>query len=123
MNNEIEEFFLCYSLPTLSHVSQCCLNNNSINNCNCDNECNVAQPILSSLTLQSQTLVSNSLNNVYEDQLAQLQIEFVDVFPDKLPKGLPPNCGIMHSIDLVSGAKPLTKPSYHLSVNEAHEVK
>ena len=24
LNNEIEEFFLCYSLPTVSHVSQCC---------------------------------------------------------------------------------------------------
>ena len=72
LNNEIEEFFLCYSLPTVSHVSQCCLNNNSMNDCNCDNECNAAQPMLSSLTLKSQTLVSSSLNNVYEDQLAHL---------------------------------------------------
>ena len=67
LNNETEEFFLCYSLPTSSHVSQCCLNNNSINDCNCDNECNTAQSMLSSLTLQSQTLVSNLHNNVYED--------------------------------------------------------
>ena len=67
LNNEIEEFFLCYSLPTVSHVSQCCLNNNSINDCNCDNECNATQPMLSSLTLQSQTSVSSSYHNIYED--------------------------------------------------------
>ena len=79
--------------------------------------------MLSSLTLQSQTLVSSSLNNVYEDQLAQLQIEFADVFPNKLPKGLPLDRGITHGINLVSDAKPLSKPTYHLSVNEAHEVE
>ena len=70
LNNEI--VCLCYSLPIVSHVSQCCLNNNSINDCNCENECNVAQLMLSSLTLQSQTSVSSSYHNVYEDQLAQL---------------------------------------------------
>ena len=79
--------------------------------------------MLSSLTLQSQTLVSSSHNNVYEDQLAQLQIEFADVFPNELPKGLPPNRGITHGIDLVLGAKPLGKLAYRLSVNKAHEVE
>ena len=123
LNNEIEEFFLCYSLPIVSHVSQCCLNNNSINNCNCENECNAAQLMLSSLSLQSPTFVSSSHHNVYEDQLAQLQIEFIDVFPNNLPKGLPPDRGITHGIDLVPGAKPLSKPAYCLSVNEAHEVE
>ena len=123
LNNEIEEFFLCYSLPTVSHVSQCCLNNNSINDCNCDNECNAAQPMLSSLTLQSPTSVSSSYHNVYEDQLAQLRIEFDDEFPKELPKGLPPDCGIMHGIDLIPSAKPMSKLAYCLSVNEAHEVE
>ena len=122
LNNEIEEFFLCYSLPTVSHVLQCCLNNNSINDCNCDNECNAAQLMLSSLTLQSQTSVSSSYHNVYEDQLAQLQIEFDDVFPKELPKGLPPDRGITHGIELIQRAKLVSKPAYHLNVNEAHEV-
>ena len=62
-------------------------------------------------------------NNVYEDQLAQLWIEFVDVFPNELPKGLPLDHGITHGIHLVSGAKPLSKPSYCLNVNKAHEVE
>ena len=123
LNNEIEEFFLCYSLPIVSHVSQCCLNNNSINASNCENECNAAQLMLSSLTLQSPTSVSSSYHNVYEDQLAQLWIEFDDVFPKELPKGLPPDHGITHGINLVPRAKPLSKLDYCLSVKEAHEVK
>ena len=79
--------------------------------------------MLSSLTLQSQTSVSSSYHNIYEDQLAQLRIEFDDVFPKELPKGLPPDCGITHGIDLVSGTKRLSKLAYHLSVRKAHEVE
>ena len=71
--------------------------------------------MLSSLTLQSQTFVSSSYHNVYEDQLPQLRIEFADIFPNELPKGLPPDHGITHDIDLVQGAKPLSKPAYRLS--------
>ena len=36
---------------------------------------------------------------------------------------IPPDCGITHGIDLVPGAKALSKPAYRLSVNEAHEVE
>ena len=79
--------------------------------------------MLSSLTLQSPTSVSSSHHNVYEDQLAQLRIEFEDVFPKELPKGLPPDRGITHDIELLQGAKPMSKPAYRLSVNEAHEVE
>ena len=99
------------------------LNNNSINASNCENECNAAQLMLSSLTLQSPTSVSSPHHNVYEDQLAQLRIEFDYVFPNELPKGLPPDHGITHGIELVLGAKPLSKLDYYLSVNEAHEVE
>ena len=122
-NNEIEEIFSCYCLPTVSHVLQCCINNNSIEDCNCKKECNAAQPMLSNITLQSPTLASDSHNNVHEDALAQLRTEFSDVFPTELPKGLPPDRGITHGIDLVTGAKPLSKPAYRLSVNKAREVE
>jgi hypothetical protein len=36
-------------------------------------------------------------------QIKELLEEFKDVFPDELPKGLPPIRGIKHQIDLVSG--------------------
>ena len=38
--------------------------------------------------------------------------EFEDVFPDVLPKGLPPIRGIEHQIDLISGAAILNRPAY-----------
>ena len=55
--------------------------------------------------------------------MAQLRIEFVDVFLNELPKGLPPIRGITHGTNLVPGAKPLSKLAYRLSINEAHEVE
>ena len=55
--NEIEELFFCYFLPTMLHVSQCCLNSNSILENNCENESNKAQHFLSTMSLQTTSLV------------------------------------------------------------------
>ena len=55
--NEIEELFLCYFLPTMSHVSQCCLNSNSILENNCDSKSNEAQNFLSTMSLQTKSNV------------------------------------------------------------------
>ena len=43
--------------------------------------------------------------------------EFRDVFPDELPKMLPPErqIGDTHSIELVEGAKPFAKSPYKTS--------
>ncbi|ETN09616.1 hypothetical protein PPTG_11944 [Phytophthora nicotianae INRA-310] len=37
--------------------------------------------------------------------VAPLVREFIDIFPDKVPAELPPDCGVRHEIDLVPGSK------------------
>jgi len=44
--------------------------------------------------------------------IKELLEEFKDVFPDELPKGLPPIRGIEHEIDLVPGASLSKRPTY-----------
>jgi len=41
------------------------------------------------------------------------------VFPDELPKGLPPIRGIEHQIDFVPGASLLNRPTYICNPEEA----
>ena len=48
--------------------------------------------------------------------------EFVDVFPDELPN-LPPRWEVEFCIDLISGATPIFKAPYHLSLVELRELK
>lgn len=48
--------------------------------------------------------------------------EFVDVFPESIP-GLPPKRDIDFTIELISGASPVTKTPYHISIPELTELK
>ena len=52
-------------------------------------------------------------------QIKELLEEFKDVFPDELPKGLPPIRGIEHQIDFVPGASLLNRPTYICNPEEA----
>lgn len=50
--------------------------------------------------------------------------EYVDVFPLKLPPGLPPLRGDLdHAIPLISGAKPVNRSPYRMSPLELDELK
>lgn len=49
--------------------------------------------------------------------------EFKEVFPDELPKGLPPKRSIDFEIELVPGAAPPCKAPYRLSLEERAELK
>src|SRR3990170_7934068 len=44
--------------------------------------------------------------------------EFADVFPQDVPPGLPPIRGIVHQIDLISGASLPNHPPYHTNPEE-----
>ena len=49
--------------------------------------------------------------------------EFEDVFPDELPKGLPPIRGIEHQIDLIPGAAIPNRPAYRTNPEETKEIQ
>ena len=48
--------------------------------------------------------------------------EHIDVFPDKLPNGLPPTRSVFHTIDLKPGSTPPPRRVYRLSQGELKEV-
>ena len=52
---------------------------------------------------------SCSSSNFSAQCLQPLLDEFGDVFPKDLPSGLPPERALPHRIDVVPGAKPLSK--------------
>jgi hypothetical protein len=53
----------------------------------------------------------------------QLQEEYRDVFPDELPKQLPPSREFDHRIELTSEAQPFSRAPYRLSLLEQDELK
>ena len=57
------------------------------------------------------------------DAVAGLLEEFVDVMPLELPKTLPPRRVVVHKIELVPGAKPLSKAPYRMSPMELAEMR
>ena len=60
---------------------------------------------------------------VPQHKIEALLEKYKDVFPDELPPGLPPDRGIGHTIPLIPGAKPPSRPLYRLSPLEMEEVK
>ncbi|XP_071928136.1 uncharacterized protein [Coffea arabica] len=59
--------------------------------------------------------------NVPEDEGKKK--EFKDVFPEELPKGLPPIRGIEHQIDFVPGAILPNRPAYRANPEETKEIQ
>ncbi|KAJ9536696.1 hypothetical protein OSB04_un000081 [Centaurea solstitialis] len=59
----------------------------------------------------------------HDPLLNDLLGEFSDVFPEELPKGLPPLRGIEHAIDLVPGAPLPNKPAYRCDPEASKELQ
>ncbi|XP_019434209.1 PREDICTED: uncharacterized protein LOC109340897, partial [Lupinus angustifolius] len=49
--------------------------------------------------------------------------EFEDVFPQEVPRGLPPLRGIEHHIDLIPGASLPNRPAYRSNPHDTHEIQ
>jgi hypothetical protein len=49
--------------------------------------------------------------------------QFTDVFPDELPKGLPPERSVQLKIKHLPDSKPIKRPKYKLSIDELKEVR
>ncbi|XP_048613209.1 uncharacterized protein LOC125587106 [Brassica napus] len=57
------------------------------------------------------------------DVVQDLMGRYKDVFPDEIPAGLPPVCGIEHQIDLVPGTPLPNRAAYRVNPEEAKELE
>jgi hypothetical protein len=69
------------------------------------------------------TVLNTNDHSMIPSPLLSLLKEFQDVFPDELPHGLPPLCGIEHRIDLISGAPLPNRAAYRTNPEETKEIK
>ena len=68
--------------------------------------------------VQHRSLINRTSNAIHE-----VLDDFKDVFPEKLPTGLPPECSVDHIIDLIPGSHPAYKGIIPLTRTELIEVK
>jgi RNase H-like domain found in reverse transcriptase/Reverse transcriptase (RNA-dependent DNA polymerase)/Integrase zinc binding domain/Chromo (CHRromatin Organisation MOdifier) domain/gag-polyprotein putative aspartyl protease len=66
---------------------------------------------------------SDSDKKMRDKDIDKILKDFQDVFPEDLPKGLPPKRAIDHKIELIPGSNPPSSPTYRLSVTELDELK
>lgn len=70
--------------------------------------------------LEQMALMTISATN---QRFQKILEEYKEVFPEELPKGLPPKRSIDFEIELVPGAMPPCKAPYRLSLEEREELK
>ena len=70
-----------------------------------------------------QTEVTPTAKSEHPKELQDLLHEFLDVFPEDLPRGLPPTRNLEHTINLVPGNAPPVKPPYRMSEVELAELR
>ncbi|KAL5554487.1 hypothetical protein UlMin_041888 [Ulmus minor] len=63
------------------------------------------------------------LNYCGEIKVYKQVLDFEDVFPEDMPKGLPPIRGIEHQIDFIPGAAIPNKPTYRNNPKETKELQ
>lgn len=64
-----------------------------------------------------------NINSSIPPEIRQLLHQYQDVFPEDLPKGLPPISGIEYQIDLIFGAPLPNKPAYRTNPTETKELQ
>ena len=67
--------------------------------------------------------VLESVPIIHREKLTQLVTEFRDIFPEQLPKGIPPERVVEHSIKIEPGSKPSYRPPYRLGPAEQDELE
>ena len=125
-NNEVDQLYFCYVLSPFLFVAL------DVDDVNVDNVSCLPnnEHTLSSLSLKehSSALHSSkgnvsSISPLINEKMQKLLQEYLDVFLDDLPPGLPLERAIMHGIDLVEGSKPLSKSPYCLNASEASKLE
>ena len=67
--------------------------------------------------------VLDNVPQVFRKDLATLIKEYQDIFPEKLPKGVPPEREVQHQIEIEPGSKPPYQPPYRLGPAEQDELE
>ena len=62
-------------------------------------------------------------NTTINPRITTLLEQYVDVFPEELPTGLPPIRGIEHQVDLMPRAALANKPAYRANSEETKELQ
>ena len=73
------------------------------------------------LICKGPTEETNTITNIPLSLMSILQ-EFVDVFHDELPPGLPPLRGIEHRIDLIPGTPLPDRAAYRTNPDDTEEI-
>ena len=74
--------------------------------------------------LYKDTLLStNNLPSTLPSVVFDVLQEYEDVFPDEVPPGLPPKRGIVHQIDLVTGASLPNRAAYRTNPEKTKEIQ
>ena len=68
-------------------------------------------------------LCTDDLAGSLPSNVFSLLQEFVDVFPEEVPPGLPPIRGIKHQIDFVPGSTIPNRPAYRSNLEETKELE
>ncbi|GEQ72886.1 hypothetical protein JCM33374_g6574 [Metschnikowia sp. JCM 33374] len=84
-------------------------------------ECKKKTNEVFTLLVRSITYSSSIKAGVVPKSLFDLT-EFSDVVRDELPPGLPPNRQIQHSIEVIPGSKPTSRPPHRLTYEEKKEL-
>ncbi|XP_071704568.1 uncharacterized protein [Rutidosis leptorrhynchoides] len=78
-----------------------------------------ANPLIFALVVEE----CNPLSDGSPQAIQPMLVEFSDVFPHEIPKGLPLMRDIQHCIDFLPGATILNKPAYRLNPREFEELQ
>ena len=65
----------------------------------------------------------DSVPKIYRESLENIIQKYRDVFPEKLPKGAPPNREVQHCIEIEPGSDPPYRPPYRLCPAEQDELE
>ena len=65
----------------------------------------------------------DSAPKICRESLGNIIQNYRDVFPEKLPKGAPPNREVQHRIEIEPGSNPLYWPPYRLGPAEQDELE
>ena len=67
--------------------------------------------------------VLNSVPVCHREKLGHLIQQYLDIFPEQLPQGIPPKRVVEHSIKIEPGSKPFYWPPYQLGPAEQDELE